>query len=64
MSFNAEMEIDVLKFQVKELRRELRGLDERLDTVCSPPWKRLWFFLQGYRLWRVGRWYRKTDDLN
>jgi hypothetical protein len=58
-----EREIDLLKRQIKSLRRELREQGELLDTLASPPWKRIWFFLQGYRLWRVGRWYRKTRDL-
>lgn len=48
---------------IRSLRRQVQALEERVDTVCSPPWKRLWWFLQGYRLWRVGRWYGKTEDL-
>jgi hypothetical protein len=63
MSFQPELEIEALKAQVKELRRQVQALDERVDTVCSPPWKRIWWFLQGYRLWRVGKWRNKTDDL-
>jgi len=53
----------LLERQVRALRREVRRIDELLDTVASPPWKRARWFLQGYRLWRVGRWYGKTDDL-
>lgn len=58
-----QQRIDVLERQMLSLRREVQALGERCDTVFSPPWKRLWWWLQGYRLWRVGRWYRKTDDL-
>lgn len=58
-----EQELRVLKGQVRSLRREVRQLGELLDTINSPLWKRIWWVLQGYRLRRVGRWYRKTKDL-
>jgi hypothetical protein len=48
--------VEVLETLVRGLRVELRAIDERLDTVCSPPWKRAWWFLKGYRWYRVGRW--------
>lgn len=48
---------------MKNLRRQVQALEERVDTVCSPPWKRLWWFVCGYRWYRVGRWYAKTEDL-
>lgn len=51
-------EIEALKRQVLSMRRELRQHTELLDTIASPPWKRLWFFLQGFRLWRLGVWYK------
>lgn len=57
------MDEEALNRKIDSLRREVQALQERVDTVCSPPWKRFWWFLQGYRLWRVGRWYGKTDDL-
>lgn len=41
----------------------IRALEEYVDTVSSPLWKRLLWALQGYRFRRVGRWYRKTEDL-
>lgn len=44
--------------QIKSLRREMRAHTELLDTLASPPWKRFWFFMQGFRLWRLGVWYR------
>lgn len=52
-----EQRIDILERQMKSLRREVREKGELLETIASPPWKRLWWFLQGYRLWTVGRWY-------
>jgi hypothetical protein len=58
-----EQEVEVLKRQMLSVRRELQALQERIDTVCSPPWKRIWWWLQGYRWYRVGRWYGKTDEL-
>jgi hypothetical protein len=53
-----EREIDVLKRQRVLVHNELRQLDERVDTVFSWPWKRVWWFLQGYRWYTVGRWYK------
>lgn len=58
-----EHRIEVLERQVKALRRQVQALDERVDTVFSPFWKRVWWWLQGYRWHRVGRWYGKTEDL-
>lgn len=55
--------VEVLEGQVFALRCQAQAADERMDTVCSPPWKRLWWFLLGYRLWSVGRWYGKTEEL-
>mgnify|MGYP001565065770 FL=1 len=53
---NYEQEIDLLKRQVHSLRQQVQRDEELLDTIASPPWKRLWWFLCGYRLWHVGRW--------
>lgn len=55
--------VTVIEGQQTSLKREIREQGELLDTIASPPWKRLLFFLQGYRLWKVGRWYGKTNDL-
>lgn len=55
--------IAIIERQILSLRRELQKQGELLNTIASPPWKRLWWFLCGYRLWRVGRWYGKTEDL-
>lgn len=54
---NVEQEIDVLRRQVKALRQEVRMHGEWLDTVNSPWPKRVWWFLMGWRYYRLGRWY-------
>jgi hypothetical protein len=58
-----EATVAMLRRQVTALRREHRALEERVDTVCSPLWKRVGWWLQGYRWYRVGRWYGQTADL-
>lgn len=50
--------------QVRSLREDAQRLGELVDVLASPPWKRAWFFVQGYRLWRVGRWYRAPWNSN
>lgn len=59
-----ERRIGALEHQVKFLRHQNRGIRNRLrdtwqllDVLATPPWRRLKFFIQGYRLWKVGRWY-------
>jgi hypothetical protein len=59
-----EFTIARVEREQKSLKREVRQMNELLDTIASPPWKRVIFFLQGFRLWRVGRWYRKTKELH
>jgi hypothetical protein len=54
---NIEQEIDVLKRQVQSLRKQIQQDHELLETIASPPWKRLWWLIRGYKLWKVGRWY-------
>lgn len=49
--------LDVLERQMKSVRREAQQQHEWLDTICSPPWKRLWWLLRGWRFYRLGRWY-------
>lgn len=52
-----EQRVAALERQMREQRRLHQALDERVDTVFSPIWKRVLWFLQGYRWHRVGRWY-------
>lgn len=59
MTETVEHRVEVLERQVKALRIQQQQFGEWLDTIASPPWKRLYWFVRGYRLWRVGRWYGK-----
>lgn len=59
---NVEQELDVLKRQMQALRRNYNRLDAWLDTVNSPLYKRVWFWMRGYRFYRLGRWYGKDKD--
>ena len=42
------------------LRREIRVLTEWQDTVSSPLYKRVWFWLNGWNFFSLGRWYFKS----
>lgn len=46
------------------LAARVRLAEKWIDTVSSPPWKRMLFVIQGYRWGRLGRWYRApwNDD--
>jgi len=59
----SEQDVDVLKRQMLSLRRQIQQIAEWQDTVSSPLYKRVWYWLQGYRWRRVGRWYSKTEEL-
>lgn len=52
-----ESEVDLLKRQVHALRQQLQAQGEWIDTIASPWWKKLWWLAQGWRWYRVGRWY-------
>jgi len=41
----------------------LHEVEEYVDTVSSPLYKRIWWIFQGYRFRKVGRWYNKTKEL-
>lgn len=56
-----EQRIGILERQVKFLRTRTKETWELLDLLATPPWKRVWFFLCGWRLWRIGRWYGKDE---
>lgn len=55
--------IESLEVNRRMQATRIRELEEYVDTVSSPLWKRLIWVVQGYRFRRVGRWYGKTDDL-
>lgn len=52
-----EAEIEVLKAQVAQLRRQMKFVSDWQNTVFSPWYKRLWWWCQGYRLSVPGTWY-------
>ena len=56
---NVEREIELLKKQRAALAGRVRTLEKMEDVRQSPLWKRVWFFLCGWRWNRLGRWYRK-----
>jgi hypothetical protein len=51
-------EVEALKRQVRALRRQMVLFDHWHNTAHSPWFKRLWWWLQGYRLCSLGTWYR------
>jgi hypothetical protein len=51
-----EQKVNVLERQVNSLRREQHAQHEWLDTLATPPWKKVLFWLQGYKWYTVGRW--------
>lgn len=56
---DADVRAELDSLQVNRLRdaARIRALEEYVDTVSSPLWKRLWWVLQGWRFRQVGRWY-------
>lgn len=63
MSKDLEHEVDVLKKQVKELRKMSIDFYEYVDTVSSPLYKRVWWWFGGYCFGKVGRWYSKESRM-
>lgn len=57
-----KFEHETLKRQMKGLRKQMNKYDAWLDTVNSPIYKRVWWFLQGYRFYRLGRWYGNNKE--
>jgi hypothetical protein len=57
-----EFEHNTLKNQLKGIRQQMNRFDAWLDTINSPIYKRIWWFLQGYRFYRLGRWYGKNKE--
>jgi hypothetical protein len=53
-----EVRVQALERQVAELRRRQQEQDEFIDTITSPLWKRLIWWVLGYYFRKVGRWYR------
>ena len=69
---NARQRIDLLERQVRALREQATRFDHWHDTMHSAWYMRLWWWLQGFRLLSLGRWYRapwnaaasKYDDMS
>lgn len=53
-----EQRLAVAERQINALRRRESVRDDWIDTVSSSFAKRLWWWLNGYRFRRLGRWYR------
>jgi hypothetical protein len=63
---NVEQELDVLKRQVQRLRQQVQQQGELLEVLATPIHRKLWFWVCGYRITRVGRWWpsAKYPDLH
>lgn len=60
-------ELNGMKAQIESLNanrvtmaKRIRDLEEYVDTVSSPMWKRIWFVIQGWRFRQLGRWYKAS----
>jgi hypothetical protein len=54
---NLRAEVECLKRQMGAARALAHRHEEWIDTFSSSLWKRVLWWLQGYRWKRVGRWY-------
>ncbi len=50
-------EIALLKAQVQDLRRRMKLVSDWHDTMHTPLYKKVWFWLQGYNWASLGTWY-------
>lgn len=57
MPSDIEHDVEVLKRQMRSLQREVQQLAELVDVLATPLHRKVWFWVHGYRLWRVGRWW-------
>lgn len=46
-------EVTALRSQVTAANVEIRYLTEAVDTLWSPPWKKAWFWINGWPLYRL-----------
>ena len=53
-----ESRIVVIERQIAAQRRHQTLIDHWHDTMHSALYKRLWWWVQGYRLLSLGTWYR------
>ena len=46
-----------IKITIKQMQKEIHDLNEYVDTVTSPLYKRIYWWFCGYYFRKVGRWY-------
>lgn len=54
---SAEHEVALLRVQVDELRRKMKLMSDWHDTMRTPLYRKLWFWVQGYNWASLGTWY-------
>jgi hypothetical protein len=59
-----DAEVETLKRQVKELRRQVKFFSDWHDTCHSPLYKRLFWWFLGYRFFSLGTWYKARWNQN
>lgn len=64
MSYNAERELECLKHRYRLLGERIVAVEDWVDTISSPMWKRAIFVLQGFRFRQLGVWYRAPWNLS
>lgn len=52
-----EAEIRTLKLQVLHLRQQMVMVQHWHDTMHTPLYRKLWFWVQGYNWASLGTWY-------
>lgn len=46
-----------LEHKERMLAARVHDVEEWIDVVSSPFWKRIWFVMSGWRWKHLGRWY-------
>jgi len=52
--------MDLIERRLRALQRQLTFFDHWHNTMHSAWYKRIWWWLQGYRLLSLGTWYRAS----
>lgn len=51
---HVELRLAALERQATSLQRQLVRVEQLLDTIASPPWKRVWWLVwEGWHPWRA-----------
>jgi hypothetical protein len=58
---NIEHHINYLEKEIHKLHQESMTYRDYINTVSSPLRKRLWWWIGGYYLRKVGRWYSDSS---